>query len=111
MNPYRYIIVNRPLGFTPLYSTNFTYQNKYILFKKPCKEIWYFDTKRYNKEISQKIEDAMNGITDNLNSYNIDKNIFDLLYHCNHKTVVHIINLKEKSVLDMSTMKKYILNK
>jgi len=53
----------------------------------------------------------MNGIVDNLNSYNTDKNIFDLLYYCNHKTVVHIINLKKKTVLDMSTMKKYILNK
>ncbi|ARF11278.1 hypothetical protein Klosneuvirus_1_135 [Klosneuvirus KNV1] len=86
-------------------------QYKYIIFKDICSSTWYFGTTQYNKEISQKIEDAMNGIVDNLNSYNTDKNIFDLLYYCNHKTVVHIINLKKKTVLDMSTMKKYILNK
>jgi len=86
-------------------------QYKYIIYKPLCTTTLYFGTIQYNKENSQKIEDAMNGIMDNLNSYNTDKNIFDLLYYCNHKTVVHTINLKKKTVLDMSTMKKYILNK
>lgn len=110
MDPYKYIIVNRPYVFTP-YNTNLFDQYKYIIFKKPCNQIWYFDNKQYNETLSQKIEEAMNGIMDHLNSYNSDKNLFDLLYYCNHQTVVHTINLEEKTVLDMSTLKKYQLHK
>ena len=86
-------------------------QYKYIIYKPICLITWHVGTTQYNKENSQKIEDALNGIIDNLNLYNNDKNVFDLLFYCNHKTIVHVINLKEKTVLDMSTMKKYSLYK
>ena len=83
---------------------------QYIIFKKPCNK-WYFGDKNYNESISQKIDDAMKDMMDKLNSCNSDKNIFDLLYYCHRQTVVHTINLKERTVMDMSTLKKYQLHK
>lgn len=86
------------------------YIYKYIKIKNYPK-IWYFGLTPYSKDDSIKIDNAINGNMDKLNSYNTDKNMFDLLYFHNNKTMVHIINLKEKTVIDMSTLQKFQLHK
>lgn len=93
-----------------------SYHNKYIRYKLKIdyskqQTIWFFGDTPYNFDISNKITNALNGIMDKLNSYNSDKNIFDLLYYANGYTAVHTLNLKKREVIDMSTLKKYNLHK
>lgn len=85
-------------------------QYKYIKYKSICTTTWHFGTTPYDHNKSQIIENAINGIMDNLNKYNKNRNIIDLLYYNGQQTVLHVIDLQAKTVLDMSTMHKYYLH-
>lgn len=96
------------------YQKYIKYKSKYVttkIIKGGESSIWYFSTTPYDTLISNKITNALNGHYDTLNTYNDNKNIFDLLYYKNNLTYVHIINLIKKEVIDMSSLKIYHLLK